>query len=369
MTSGRELPRLDDAAKPDASDGITAIAREEAAPARVYTVPIVNVVVTYLPGLALVIAIATAATLLRKMPGAAVFSAIILAAILGMTIRNCFGIDERLRAGIQFSMRLPLRTAIVMLGLQLTVSQLASIGAEAFMVVSLSLLSTFVFVVAVGMAIKVDRGLTYLLAIGTSICGAAAIVAGNSVVRAKDSDVFYALGCITVFGTVAMLIYPPLASALGLQPVTFGIWAGASIHEVAQVVGASFQYGQVSGEVGTIAKLARVLMLAPVVLLLPLLIARPFAGTAGQAKIPIPWFVFGFVAMVGLASMLHLSPAMVATAGLVTTFLLAVALAAMGLETDFRTLNSRGVRPLILAGLGTVFISVFSFLLIKLLMA
>jgi uncharacterized integral membrane protein (TIGR00698 family) len=266
-------------------------------------------------------------------------------------------------------MRLPLRTAIVLLGLQLTLAQLASIGSEAFVVVTLSLTATFTFVIAAGRAVKVDRGLTYLLAIGISICGAAAIVAGNSVVRAKDGDVFYALGCITLFGTIVMFLYPPMAGIFGLAPATFGIWAGASIHEVAQVVGASFQYGQVAGEVGTIAKLTRVLMLAPVVLLLPFLMPRRNADSAGEARIPVPWFVFGFVAMVGLSSVVQFPVSITAVAGQVTTFLLAVALAAMGLETDLRLLNSRGFRPLLVASAGTVFISVFSFLLIKILMA
>jgi uncharacterized integral membrane protein (TIGR00698 family) len=320
------------------------------------------------PGLVVTTAIAVVATALRWIPDLSIFSAMILAAIIGMTIRNTFGIDERLRAGIGFSMRLPLRTAIVLLGLQLTFAQLASIGAEAFVVVTLSLIATFAFVIAAGRAIRVDQGLTYLLAIGTSICGAAAIVAGNSVVRAKDGDVFYALGCITLFGTIAMFVYPPLAAAFGLAPAAFGIWAGASIHEVAQVVGASFQYGQAAGEIGTIAKLTRVLMLAPVVLLLPFLMPRRNADSVVEARIPIPWFVFGFVLMVGLSSLAHFPVSVTAMAAQVTTFLLAVALAAMGLETDLRLINSRGFRPLLLAGAATVFISVFSFLLVKILM-
>jgi uncharacterized integral membrane protein (TIGR00698 family) len=335
---------------------------------RARAVGIAAIVSPLVPGLALTAAIAVAATLLRGLPGMSILSAMILAAIIGMAIRNAFGIDKRLGAGIGFSMRLPLRTAIVLLGLQLTLAQLASIGAEAFVVVALSLIATFVFVIAVGRAIRTDKGLTYLLAIGISICGAAAIVAGNSVVRAKDGDVFYALGCITLFGTIVMFLYPPLAAAFGLAPAAFGIWAGASIHEVAQVVGASFQYGQMAGEIGTISKLTRVLMLAPMVLLLPFLMPRPNADLAAEAKLPVPWFVFGFVAMVGLSSLVHFPVSITAMAGQVTTFLLAVALAAMGLETDLRLLNSRGFRPLLLAGAGTVFISVFSFLLIKILM-
>jgi uncharacterized membrane protein YadS len=109
-------------------------------------------------------------------------------------------------------------------------------------------------------------------------------------------------------------------------------------------------------------------MLAPVVLLLPFLMPRRSADSVVEARIPIPWFVFGFVAMVGLSSLAHFPVSVTVMAGQVTTFLLAVALAAMGLETDLRLLNSRGFRPLLLAGAATVFISVFSFLLVKILM-
>lgn len=319
-----------------------------------------------LPGLLLALGVAVAATLLRMLPGLSVFSAMVLSAVIGMFIRNVFGQSEKMRLGIAFSMRLPLRAGIVLLGLQLTIWQLASIGAEAIVVVILSLACTFAAMVAVGRLIKVDTGLVYLLAAGTSICGAAAIVATNSVVRAKDGDVVYALGCITILGTIAMLLYPALAAVFGLEPVVFGVWAGASIHEVAQVVGASFQYGNVAGEAGTIAKLTRVLMLAPVVLLLPFVMARHRSDPA--MRIPTPWFVFGFAAMVVINSVLPLPAAVTVAAGQIAPLLLAVALAAMGMETDLRSLNSRGLRPLVLAGLGTVFIALCSLVLIKVLM-
>lgn len=268
-----------------------------------------------------------------------------------------------MRPGIALSMRLPLRAGIVLLGLQLTIWQLASIGMEAFAVVVVSLVCTFAAMVVVGRLIKVDTGLVLLLA---AICGAAAIVAANSVVRAKDGDVVYALGCITILGTIAMLLYPPLAALLGLEPVVFGVWAGASVHEVAQVVGAAFQHGDIAGEAGTIAKLTRVLMLGPVVLLLPLVMASGRASTG--MRIPTPWFVFGFAAMIVINSVLPIPAAITASAAETAPFLLAVALAAMGLETDLRTLNSRGLRPLVLAGLGTVFIALCSLALIKVLM-
>src|SRR5690606_38525487 len=132
---------------------------------------------------------------------------------------------------------------------------------------------------------------------GTSICGASAIIACNTVTRGSDEDVAYAMACVTLFGTVAMLAFPVLAGPLHLSANAYGMWAGTSIHEVAQVVGASFAVGDESGHMGTVAKLTRVILLAPLILSLGFLRKRS-NGTAGQ--VPTPWFVFGFIGMMVL---------------------------------------------------------------------
>jgi uncharacterized integral membrane protein (TIGR00698 family) len=144
-----------------------------------------------------------------------------------------------------------------------------------------------------------------LIAAGTSICGASAVIATNTVTNTKDEDVAYAAACVTVFGSLSMFVYPLLPVLLHLDPHVYGLWAGASIHEVAQVVAAAFQNGQTAGEFGTIAKLTRVMMLAPVVILLGWLAVRGRSSSANHgsaARAPMPWFVFGFVAMVAINS-------------------------------------------------------------------
>src|SRR5262249_55721968 len=130
------------------------------------------------------------------------------------------------------------------------------------------------FTVWLGRQLSVDRKLTELIAAGTSICGASAVVATNTVTRASDEDVAYAVACVTVFGSASMLLYPVTAGLLQLTPHAFGLWAGASIHEIAQVVAAAFQNGVDAGNYGTIAKLSRVMLLAPLVLALGCLSAK-----------------------------------------------------------------------------------------------
>jgi uncharacterized integral membrane protein (TIGR00698 family) len=210
----------------------------------------------------------------------------------------------------------------------------------------------------------VERGLAELIAAGTSICGASAVIAVNTVTDAKDEDVAYAIACVTVFGSIAMFLYPLLPALLHLSPRTFGLWSGASIHEIAQVVAAAFQDGSSAGKFGTIAKLTRVSMLAPVVLVLGFAAARQ--PGRGRAKTPMPWFVLGFVALVAVNSLIVIPAAPKAAIAAVTTFLLSVALAAMGLETDLNKLAARGMRPAALGALSSLFISGFSLGLIKL---
>jgi uncharacterized integral membrane protein (TIGR00698 family) len=188
-------------------------------------------------------------------------------------------------------------------------------------------------------------------------------VATNTVTRAPEEDVAYALAAITLFGSIAMLVYPLLPGLLGLSPHSYGLWAGASIHEVAQVVGAGFQAGQQAGEVGTVAKLSRVAMLAPMVMALGLLAAR--RGGRGDGKAPVPWFVLAFLAVVVLNSIVPVPAELRAAAGLATAVLLSMALAAVGLETNVGKLRAKGARPLVLAGLATLFIAGFSLVLVK----
>jgi uncharacterized integral membrane protein (TIGR00698 family) len=259
----------------------------------------------YLPSIALAGAIAIVAFLARNIHGMAVFSPMILAIVIGMAFHNIVGTPSLARPGIAFSLRRLLRAAIVLLGFQLTASQIASVGPRGLFIVALSLTATFAFTVWTGRALGLGRKLTDLIAAGTSICGASAIIATNTVTEAHDEDVAYAIACVTIFGSIAMFAYPLLPRLLHLDPQAYGLWSGASIHEIAQAVAASFQNGQRAGEIGTMAKLARVMLLAPVVFALSMKSRISAVGASGKAvKPPVPWFVIGFIALVGINSLI-----------------------------------------------------------------
>ncbi|SEC70287.1 conserved hypothetical integral membrane protein [Bradyrhizobium erythrophlei] len=317
-----------------------------------------------IPGVALAGAVALAADLLHRVPGAATFSPMILAITIGIAVRNLVGTPSFAGPGIAFSMRRLLRSAIVLLGFQITLARLAAVGAMGLFVVTATLVATFAFTLAAGRLLGVDRKLTQLIAAGTSICGASAVVATNSVTEASDEDVAYAIACVTIFGSIAMFSYPVLPHLLHLDGTAYGLWSGASIHEIAQVAAASFQNGQRAGEIATVVKLARVMLLAPVVLALGV---APRAGARrGSKRPPLPWFAIGFVAVAAINSFVTIPADARSATVTLSTFLLTIALAAMGLETDVSRLYAKGLRPAILGGFAFLFIAAFSLTLIKL---
>ncbi len=317
-----------------------------------------------IPGIVLVAMITAVAFSAHNVSGFALFSPMILAVVAGMIYSNVLGMPTHAKAGIAFSQKRLLRFAIVLLGFQLTLGQVVSIGVSGVGIVALTLGTTFIFTITLGRLIGVDRKLAQLIAAGTSICGASAIVATNIVTDARDEDVTYAVASITLFGTIAMLGFPLLAPVLGLDQHAFGLWAGASIHEVAQVIGAGFQNGTQSGEIATVAKLTRVAMLAPMVIALGLMARRKSSDQSG-ARPPMPWFVAAFVAVVVLNSLVAVPAEVKSAMALATTIMLTMGLAAMGLQADISQLRSRGLRPLALAFSAFLFIGCFSLMLVK----
>lgn len=320
-----------------------------------------------LPGIALTVLIAAAAYALRLIPGMGLVSPLVLAIIIGMAYHNLVGTPKAAIPGVKFGLRRILRFAIVLLGLQLTFAQVRTVGVVGFSIVAFTLAATFFATRWFGRVIGVDRQLSELIAAGTAICGASAVIATNTVTRGSDEDVAYAVACVTVFGSLSMLLAPVLLPYTGFDAHAYGLWTGSSIHEVAQVVAAAFQGGQQAGEFGTVAKLSRVMLLAPLVIGLGAAAMWRARGDTNpnHARPPLPWFVFGFVAMVLVNSAGVVPEELRTHLVTLTTFLLAVALGAMGLETDIRKLRMKGLRPLLLGAAAWLFISALSFILIS----
>jgi uncharacterized integral membrane protein (TIGR00698 family) len=166
---------------------------------------------TLAPGILVTAAIAGSAFALRSLPGVAVLSPLILSILLGMIVRNTVGSPAWARPGSAFSMRRLLRLGIILLGLQLTAAQVAEVGIKGVLLIAAALVATFVVTTRLGRLFGVDPKLSELIAAGTSICGASAVIATNTVTRASDEDAAYAVACVTIFGSIAMAVYPLLA--------------------------------------------------------------------------------------------------------------------------------------------------------------
>ncbi len=312
-----------------------------------------------LPGLLLVGALAAVGYALRVPPGLGLFSPMILGIVVGMGFANLASLPASAMAGVRFAAKTLLRLAVALLGLQITLAQVASLGFSGFAIAAAALFSTFFVTLWLGDRLGVARSLSALIAAGSSICGASAIAAADAQIHARDEDVAYAVSCVTIFGTLLMFGFPLAMPALGLDATQFGAWSGAAIHEVAQVVGAGVQGGEEALTIAVVIKLCRVLMLAPLLIVMGLMASRfrPEGAATGTKPPLVPAFLIGFVVIM-LANSAGVVP-VVAHDGLValTPVLLTLALTALGLGTNFRKLRALGPKPLILGAAATVWIS------------
>ncbi|MEA5466795.1 YeiH family protein [Leptothoe sp. PORK10 BA2] len=323
-----------------------------------------------LPGLLLTGLMAGSSIGLSQILGVEALNPLLLAVLLGISWQQLIPIRANYRPGIQFAMKRILRLAVILLGLRLSLDDVLAVGPAGLGIVVISSVSTFYLTCWLGRYLYINPRLTLLIAAGTSICGASAVVATNAVVESSEEDVTYAMAIVTALGTLAMLFYPFLARLLTLNPSDYGIWCGVSIHEVAQVVATAFQRGATSGDLATITKLSRVLLLIPLVMLLGWQAKDSHTQhpTTGMKliKIPVPWFVLLFALVVVVNSILMVPPSLKILLLSLNQWLLCIAMAAMGLETSLQKLSKTGVRPFYLAVASWIFLAGVSLALIKL---
>jgi uncharacterized integral membrane protein (TIGR00698 family) len=316
----------------------------------------------FLPGLLLTGLIAAAALTLGSQHAIAKLglSALTLAIVLGMLIGNTLypRLYSACDSGVLLAKQRLLRLGIILYGFHLTFQQIASVGVSGIVIDALTLGSTFLLACWLGRRwLGLDRETCWLIGAGSSICGAAAVLAAEPVVKAPASKVAVAIATVVLFGTLAIFIYPllwPLAQHLfpQLTATQFGIYTGSTVHEVAQVVAAGHAISPEAENAAVIAKMLRVMMLAPFLLLLSAWITRqsPLRNTQ-KAPLSFPWFALLFIA-VALFNSFHLLPAgMIMRINQLDTLLLAMAMAALGLTTHVSALRKAGVRPLLLGSL------------------
>lgn len=311
-------------------------------------------------GLLLCLALAGLSLWLARLswPQAHGLGALTLAIGAGMVLGNTAypRLAPSLADGVGFSRQHLLRLGVVLYGLRLTFQDVGQVGAAGVLIDALMLASTFGLAAWLGPRLfGMERDAALLVGAGSAICGAAAVMAAGPVLRARAEQVAVAVATVVVFGTLAMFAYPllyrvaaPWLGALA-DPLHFGVFTGSTMHEVAQVVVAGRAIGGEAETAAVIAKMVRVMMLAPALLLLSAWRAR---GGAGQAhRIEVPWFAFGFLLLTALNSLVVLPPAWRHPLLWVDDLLLATAMAALGLTTRLSAMRGAGLRPLLLAAM------------------
>lgn len=318
-----------------------------------------------LPGIAVAGAAGILSTFVAQLiPG---MSALLLAIIVGIVVGNLVPLPAATAPGMTYSSKTLLRAGIVLLGLQVVLGDIIGLGAGMIAVVVAIVVGGILGTLAIGKLLGTSRVLTMLVACGFSICGAAAVGAVAGVVdpdQENDEDFVTAVALVVLFGTLMILLLPLASTMLGLGNETAGLWAGGSIHEVAQVVAAGGVLGGGALAIAVIVKLARVLMLAPVIAVLSAAARRSASTSESNAstKLPpiVPLFVAGFLAMVLVRSFIPLPEVVLSTAGIAQTLLLSTAMFALGCGVKVKSLVKVGPKPFVLATLSTLLVALIA---------
>jgi uncharacterized integral membrane protein (TIGR00698 family) len=276
-----------------------------------------------------------------------------------------------LEPGLRIASQRILRLGIILLGARLSLAEIARIGLPATGLIVVTMAVSFAIVLLASRVVRVDGRLAVLIAVGSAVCGNTAIVATAPVIGARAREVAYAVATITLFGTLAVFLYPAIGRAIALPQPEFGLWAGVAVHDTSQVIATSSAYGSGALDVATVVKLIRNALMAPLLLV----IATVWATRAENALVAdgtedlarrgirraVPLFVLGFLALAALRTLGVIGADLAATLDVIARTLILVALAAVGMSIHLGELRETSWRPLaigftvaLIVGLGSL---------------
>ena len=283
-------------------------------------------------------------------------SPMIIGIVLGMLYANSLRnhLPETWVPGIQFCSKKLLRLGIILYGFRLTFQDILNVGTAGIVIDAIVVTVTILGGVWLGKLLKMDRDIALLTSVGSGICGAAAVLGAESTIQTKPYKTAVAVATVVIFGTLSMFLYP-IAYRLGfleLDANQMGIYAGATLHEVAHAVGAGNAMGEEVAAVAIIVKMIRVMLLIPVLFVLGYWVAqraRKSGSQAGGGKVAVPWFALGFLAVIMFNSLNLLPAQAISIIEYIDTFLLTMAMVALGAETSIDKFKKAGAKPFVLA--------------------
>lgn len=307
----------------------------------------------YGPGLLLLLAIALAATFLAQyLPS--YIGKVFIAVILGIIIANIFHPKKEIFGkGIKLGLSKLLKVAIILMGAGISFQEVIALGGKGIIIIVVLICIVFGLIFLIGRFLGVSLRKKILIAVGVCICGNTAIVTAAPLIDAKDEEIAMAVGIVTLFGVLGVLVYPLIGTAIGMTDLWFGAWAGTAINDTSQVVAAGFIYSDAAGEVATTIKLVRNIMIIPVVFLVAYFYRKNAnAKSDTKQKINIikifPTFILGFLGFALLNSLGVLPENISGILVQISKFIILLALSGIGLGVEFKKFKAIGAKPFIL---------------------
>ncbi len=324
----------------------------------------------YVKGILFTLVLAVIAGSIAKLPIFSIMGIMSISILLGMGWRGVVGVPLDAMKGIAFSNKVLLRVGIILMGLRLNLEQIISAGFSILLIDVIVIVFTLTLMMSLGKWLSVDRHLAALIAVGTAVCGAAAIAAVAPLIHARKEFTAVSVACIAILGTIGTIIYTLLYHFFGLEPYQYGVFVGSTLHELAHVIAAAAPGGSESGDIAILVKLGRVALLIPVAFILGWVFPPQIHEEAKRRRVrdlPIPWFIFGFLACSGINTLGLIPPSVTSLLIALSVFFLSMAMAGLGLSIRFGDFKKVGVRAVFVGVAGSIALAVLGRFLLNIL--
>lgn len=317
----------------------------------------------YIPGIIIVLVISIISMSLNDVLKRYInLEAVTIAILIGILYNNIIGTSDVLQDGIKFSLKKLLKVGIVLLGFKLNLYAVLKLGPKVLIMVIIFIPVALIMANVIGKIFKVNKKLSTLIGVGSSICGASAIVALSPCINADDDDAIIAVSIVSLLGAVGVIVYSGIAASdMGLTTVQYGTWSGLSLQGVAHALAAAFALGDASGEIGTFVKMTRVLMLVPVSIVLSYLFNKN-GTTTKKAKFPMYVLYFIIAGVIHSFGIIPSGITKILTKG--SSLLILMSMTAMGLSVNLKSVLNKGVKALLNGIILFILLSVGSLLAI-----
>ncbi len=305
----------------------------------------------YIFGIILSGGIAGIAYIISCILPAGILGGTLIALILGMLLNPLVCRYEVFNPGINWTSKKILRAGIIIAGITLSFSQVMKAGKYALILMAFTLVTSFGVGYLCKKIFKINWKLASLLSVSTAICGGTAVATLGPTIHAKDRDIAYAISATFIFDIITVIAFPWIGRLLGLGDTGYGLWIGTAVNDTSSVVAAGYAFSDAAGSLATIVKLTRTLFIVPIVLIFSWIYAKKETPSQAASKVSIrkifPWFILGFLAVVGIRSTGFVPDNIVSGLSFLSKFFLSMALAAIGLKTSLKEVAGVGIKPMI----------------------